>query len=827
MTTPLKTFQTDAIEHVAEAFVETARMLTAATDLAGRRAVIRYAGCVLVEAPTGAGKTLIAGHIAERVSESVQTVWFWYAPFRGLTDQSEAVIQSEFPGLRTRSVRDDRDIVAARSGDVYVMTWQTVAARNAESRQVRQDGEVAASIDNYVATLRASGFRIGAVIDEAHHGFARGGEAVRFYREILDPDFAILVTATPNDADIDRFKAAAGITQVRKISVSRRDCIDADLIKQGVRAVAFLADGNAQTARIADLERTAISHGVALHRQIRASLDAVGVNMEPLLLVQVESRDGSVEEARKTILSLGFSEDEVAVHTADEPDPDVLAIARDEQRKVLIFKMAVALGFDAPRAFVLVALRRVRDPDFGVQLVGRILRVDRRLQGREKPPQVNFGYVVLADYGSQSGLTNAADRINRIVTDLAGSSPHPRVAVVSEASGLTSIQYTDSRGQGLLFGVPGESAEVVTGAGSDTAENPPATALQADVFALWNDEAIDPAQLYNAPALTAQGHRPVIVGTTAHRYSLRTDLAYPANFMREEYPVAAIDQIVDCIASRIRLDGEILTAAHRRVVNVTRRDTEIFTGETEVSTVRADLNMREVHRFSQQVLFSDDYIDGRDLHMRLIDRLREEAEALGWPEADNEEALDMALALILTQYPTLIDEAKRHCMARYKTQAAGTVLPEELISDEALVPSRLNLYRVMPPDLNEDERQFADMLDNDQSGTVEWWLRNEARKPWSVKVLVPGLREAYYPDFVVKVHGRTRGEGLLLLETKGRHILNSPDTVFKARAAHLTYQRVMMVCKDERDVWHTVINDEAGLRNILDQRFRVALLAPF
>ena len=54
----------------------------------------------------------------------------------------------------------------------------------------------------------------------------------------------------------------------------------------------------------------------------------------------------------------------------------------DERREVLIFKMAVALGFDAPRAFTLVSMRASRDPEFGVQLVGRILRVHRRLQGR-------------------------------------------------------------------------------------------------------------------------------------------------------------------------------------------------------------------------------------------------------------------------------------------------------------------------------------------------------------------------------------------------------------------------------------------------------------
>ena len=44
------------------------------------------------------------------------------------------------------------------------------------------------------------------------------------------------------------------------------------------------------------------------------------------------------------MLAAGFTERQIAVHTANEPDPDLLALANDEEREVLIFKMAVALG---------------------------------------------------------------------------------------------------------------------------------------------------------------------------------------------------------------------------------------------------------------------------------------------------------------------------------------------------------------------------------------------------------------------------------------------------------------------------------------------------
>ena len=72
--------------------------------------------------------------------------------------------------------------------------------------------------------------------------------------------------------------------------------------------------------------------------------------------------------------------------------------------------MAVALGFDAPRAWTLVSMRGARDPNFGTQIVGRILRVHPLLQNRELPPALQWGYVVLANAANQSGLFGGGAR---------------------------------------------------------------------------------------------------------------------------------------------------------------------------------------------------------------------------------------------------------------------------------------------------------------------------------------------------------------------------------------------------------------------------------
>ncbi len=70
-------------------------------------------------------------------------------------------------------------------GDVFVTTWQTVATRVKDRRNVRKDSELNPSIDEQVAGLRGLGLRIGVVVDEAHHGFHGDTQAAKFFREAV------------------------------------------------------------------------------------------------------------------------------------------------------------------------------------------------------------------------------------------------------------------------------------------------------------------------------------------------------------------------------------------------------------------------------------------------------------------------------------------------------------------------------------------------------------------------------------------------------------------------------------------------------------------
>lgn len=799
-------YQKEAKDNALSIFRYALQQIEAAPDEANRRQAAAYNGCVLIQAPTGSGKTMMAGMIAEEFAREAKIVWFWFTPFAGLVDQASIALKKQFGGLRVRDIQGDRHAMGTKSGDIFVSTWAAVAANNEKARRLRRDGDLSLSLDSLIPSLRELGFHIGVVVDEAHHTFSGATEAVRFYTEVMQPEFTLLITATPDDNDVDKFKRTTGIAELHRITVSRQDAVDAGMIKSGIKSVAYLAPEDQKT--LVDFPMAALTDARAVHERIKQELQNAGINLTPLMLVQVatSAQDDDVAQAREKLKQLGFRDEAIASYTAKEPSDDLLAVALDESKEVLIFKMAVALGFDAPRAFTLVSMRGAKDTDFGVQVVGRILRVHRRLQGREIPELLRNGYVFLADAENQTGLTGAADKINAIRTGLSEISPYTMVVNIA---GQNQVQIVQN-GQSTIL--PVERSAVPNLAQDSAAQ------IYAVAGALSGglQNVLDGFVLSMPEAQTEQTRRVVAAISGASRFSLKTP---GLKFKTERMPLGT-DALLACIGGKVAIGERELNEGRRAKTTVIRREEEIFTREIIDTRYQARISEAEIARRAQRVLFEPDYLDPRELHAVLIGRLRSEYEARGFEYTEPD--LELVLNLILAAFPNLVRQAARECAAQYAELMDATPLPEDLDLPTGARTSRLNVYGVMPPDLNRDEQAFAEMLDSDLSGTVEWWHRNEPRKPWSIGLILPNGAQ-YFPDFVVKVKGRLVGDGLLLVEIKGDHLLNSGDTLDKVLASHQLYKRPMMLMRDASGRFMTIRQDANG-RNVEDQIFRLDLM---
>lgn len=817
-----KDYQREAVANALEIFRYAESQLRQAGDDVSRAAATAFNGCLLLEAPTGSGKTLMAGMIAESFAapdrdSNARIVWFWFTPFAGLVEQAKGAIKSTFVGLRVRDLQGDRKTRGTKSGDVYVTTWASVAAANRETKRVRSGGEFVLALDDLIEELRADGFRIGAVVDEAHHGFTRAAEAVRFYRETLSPDFTLMITATPDDQDVEKFKKAAGIGYLHRIRVSRKEAVDAGLIKDGIKSIAYLAADDQKA--LVDFAATALADGWSMHGAIKQGLQDAGIGLVPLMLVQVGNSNAAIDEARTRLAALGVPDSKVAWYTADDPNDDLLAVAIDEQKEVLIFKVAVALGFDAPRAFTLVSMRGAKDTDFGIQVVGRILRVHGKLQGptleRTLPELLRHGYVFLADAANQSGLVQAGDKINAIQSELSHVCPYTMVVKVA---GRNEIQVAQD-GQAKLLTVP------YTPPVWPTPEIPPAEGRHAAEAPAWQPTGILTNLVLTSPEIPlatagkTASSGPLLSGN--RRYALREGI--PRTYRSERLPLSTAD-LLTCIATNIDINDKVFNAGFRQSVKVTRQTVDLFEGSEETESIQARLSDEEIARRAQNVMFDAEYLHPRDLHDALLGRLKTEFAHRGIDvDADG---LERALNRIMAAYPNLIRYAARSCAARFKEVFDTDKLPEFVELPAGAKKSRLNIYGVMPQDLNGPERAFAELLDADTSGAVDYWFRNEPRKPWSIGIVMPS-GDRYFPDFAVKVVGRASGDGLLLVEIKGNHILNGDDTVDKVLAEHKVYGTPLMLTQDEDRQFMTVKFFDRTGRNDKDQIFRVENLAGY
>ena len=657
---------------------------------------------------------MMAGMIAEEFAREAKIVWFWFTPFAGLVDQASVALKKQFAGLRIRDIQGDRLAMGTRSGDVFVSTWAAVAANNEKSKRLRRDGDLSLSLDSLIPSLRELGFHIGVVVDEAHHTFGSATEAVRFYTEVMQPEFTLLITATPDDTDVDKFKRTTGIAELHRITVSRQDAVDAGMIKVGIKSVAYLAPDDQKA--LVDFPMAALTDAKAVHERIKQELQNAGINLMPLMLVQVATseKDDDVARARENLKLLGFREEAIACYTAKEPSDDLLAVALDETKEVLIFKMAVALGFDAPRAFTLVSMRGARDTDFGIQVVGRILRVHRRLQGREVPELLRNGYVFLADAENQTGLTGAADKINAIRTGLSEISPYTMVVNIA---GQNQVQIVRNGQSTMLPIEPNQTAQ------HDLAQDSGVGVYVANgsLFGAMQN-VLDGFVLAMPEAQTEQTRRIAATLSGTSNFPLKIP---GLKFKTERMPLGT-NALLACIGRKVAIGERELNEGRRAKTTVIRREEEIFTRTVMDTKYQARISEAEIARRAQRVLFEPDYLDPRDLHAVLINRLQSEYEVRGFEYTEYE--LHLVLDLILVAFPSLIRQAAKECAAQYAELMDTSALPDSIELPSGARTSRLNVYGVMPPDLNRDEIAFAEMLDSDLSGTVEWWHRNEPRK---------------------------------------------------------------------------------------------------
>ena len=362
--------------------------------------LLGYSGTkkLVFKSPTGSGKTIMMAEFLKQLVDDRdirQSLGFiWTAP-RQLHIQSREKLENYFETSRALkcSYFEDLDDRKISENEILFFNWESI--NRADNVYIR-DNEQDFNLSKVLERTKEEGREIILIIDEAHHHAT--SQISQSLIQMIGPKLTIEVTATPATIADEDEKVFVQLDDVKKEGMIKKAVVLNDnfdnFIKQGKIKTQKLSGGS---------EELVIDAALKKREELLKEFQKEKVDVNPLVLIQLPDRKTSLEDRIKERVE-SILKNKYKIST--EKDNNKLAIwlsgerinkenieRHDSEVEVLIFKQAIALGWDCPRAQILVLFRQWHSPIFSIQTVGRIMRMPEPDKGHYKNEILNYGYV--------------------------------------------------------------------------------------------------------------------------------------------------------------------------------------------------------------------------------------------------------------------------------------------------------------------------------------------------------------------------------------------------------------------------------------------------
>ena len=316
----------------------------------------------IFQAPTGSGKTVVVAELLRKlVKEKKDNIlsFVWIAP-RKLHEQSKKNLESnyEHDQLLTCSNFEDLQDHKIDQNEILFFNWESI---NKKNNIYIMDNEQDNNLSTIIQNTKESGHKLILIIDESH--FAAAAEKSREIIHDLKPDVTLEVSATPNLRDVaEKYTDGNndGIYQEDQlVPVDLQDVIEDEMIKNEI-----LVNPEFLKIKVGAKEPDDIVIEQALKRRedLKKKLEKEGSNVNPLVLIQLPDQKAKMVDKKDDVVKKLKDKHKITEENGklaiwlSEIHSDTLANIekQDKEVEVLIFKLAIAIGWDCPRASILV-----------------------------------------------------------------------------------------------------------------------------------------------------------------------------------------------------------------------------------------------------------------------------------------------------------------------------------------------------------------------------------------------------------------------------------------------------------------------------------------
>ncbi len=344
---------------------------------------------IVFQAPTGAGKTIMLAEAMSRIVKELggqKELAFVWISVNALHEQSKEKLEKHFENERLLdciSINEIQNNIIEQNQIVFV-NWDSL---NKEGISLfMSDNEKDWNLSKVAENTRDEGRNIVLIIDESHRT-AKTSKSQEIVN-MIGPKLTIEVSATPKE----------GVTNDHKITVKLSEVVAEGMIKEGIQINPGL--GRVQTNE--DIVREALKK----RKELKRLYEEAKTDINPLLLIQIPKKKKSdIREPEDKIIEIlnkdgiTIENGKLALWLAEKDKKKNLDYLEDQDSgvDVLVFKEAIAQGWDCPRASILLLQREWNAENyvFNIQTLGRIMRMPEQ-KHYDNYPALNIGYVYTA-----------------------------------------------------------------------------------------------------------------------------------------------------------------------------------------------------------------------------------------------------------------------------------------------------------------------------------------------------------------------------------------------------------------------------------------------